>query len=64
MAPLTEQMPGVVDAKATVRPDVAVAVRPTVWFATKDAMSAGSVKVIDWFAGLIAKLWLTSGAGL
>ena len=55
----TVQTVGVVEAKATVRPELAVAVRARldtpVWFGI-----AG--KVMVWVAWLTQKLWLTGGA--
>lgn len=61
--PETEQMAGVVEARLTARPEVAVALNATVPFATK-LWSAGSVKLMLWLAGAMAKLWLTCGAGV
>jgi hypothetical protein len=62
LGPVVEQTPGVVDAKVTGRPDVAVA--ETVKGVWSIVRLDNALKVIDWAARLTVKLRDTVGAGL
>ena len=60
LPPETVQTGKVVDVNATVRPDVAVALRgmgavPIIWFVSVP-------KAMVWTCGVTLKLWLTAGA--